>query len=364
MRNFHRLPFSVSTQVKLRLFRDYTREWIPVWVSQVGRNSTITIADFFAGPGADCEGSPGSPLIVLDELQQSSDLIRSKGARVNLILNEYVAAKAQVLENTMKAQGNCSSICTWKILGLGFEEAFQEVYPSLCSGPNLLILDQQGMKAISDDVFKMILRLPRTDFLFFIASSSIRRFENNPYFQKHLDIPSGAITGATFNDTHRAVTEHYRSLATECCDNYFLSSFSIKKGSNIYGLVFGSHHHVGLLKFLRVCWKADPVRGEANFDIDSDQYDPNEPHLFAEMDRPKKLTVFQDITKSKILAGCLASDREVYLHTLQEGFLPSEGKKVLRSLLRNGHIRVLGGQARVSPEGFKSPRRLEVLRRD
>ena len=361
-RNFHQNPFDEGTRVKLGLFRDYTREWLPVWLSQASPNEPITVADFFAGPGKDSEGVAGSPLIVLRELRQSSDLIEEKRAKVRLLLNEASGAKADDLRTTMDSQSIPSSLCSWAVQNLEFEDAFAEVYPKLSDGPSLLILDQQGMKEVSDEVFKRILSLPRTDFLFFIASSSIRRFESHPYFQKHLKIPKGAITSATFNDTHRAVKQYYRDVATADGDQYFLGSFSIKKGSNIYGLIFGSSHPLGLEKFLRICWKADPERGEANFDIDEDQLDSSAPHLFSEMDQPRKLTMFQRDVRARILAGKLTTDRDVYLDALQEGFLPAKGKAVLRELLKSGQIRVEGGQQpRVSMTGYGDPRSLEVV---
>lgn len=360
-RNFHRAAFDEGTKVKLGLFRDYTREWLPVWLSQARPQTPITIGDFFAGPGADSEGAPGSPLIVLEELRQSSELIREKGARVKLLLNEASKSKAKSLRRTMEAQEVPTGLCAWEVNSLKFEEAFAAAIPTLDRGPTLLILDQQGMKEVSDAVFTTILNLPRTDFLFFIASSSIRRFETHPYFQKHLRIPSGSISSTTFNDTHRAVTQYYRRLATAAGNEYFLGSFSIKKGSNIYGLIFGSHHPLGLEKFLRVCWKADPERGEANFDIDDDRLDPDAPRLFPEMDRPRKLTVFQQETQVRILRGELASDRDVYIHTLQEGFLPSDGKAVVRELVKSGQVKVAGGQPRVSRLGYDEPRSLEIL---
>jgi len=360
-RNFHRTAFDEATKAKLRLFRDYTREWLPVWLSHARPQTPITIGDFFAGPGVDSEGVPGSPLVVLEELRQSSNLIRQKGARVKLLLNEASKSKARSLRETMEAQEVPTSLCTWEVHSLTFEDAFASMIPDLGGGPTLLILDQQGMREVSDAVFTTILNLSRTDFLFFIASSSIRRFETHPYFQKHLRIPRGAISGTTFNDTHRAVTQYYRGLAPAGGDDYFLGSFSLKKGSNIYGLIFGSHHPLGLEKFLRVCWKADPERGEANFDIDADQLNRDAPRLFPEMDRPRKLTVFQRETKDRILSGQLASDRDVYVHTLQEGFRPSDGRAVLRDLVQSGQVKVTGGKPRVSRLGYDEPRSLEVL---
>jgi hypothetical protein len=254
-----------------------------------------------------------------------------------------------------------TSLCEYEVTSLDFDHAFEALYPKLQGGPNLLILDQQGMKAISDEVFKRILALSRTDFLFFIASSSIRRFEEHPDFQKHLKIPKGAISGSTFNDTHRAVTSYYRQLAAKASEQFFLGNFSIKKGSNVYGLIFGSHHPLGLEKFLRVCWKTDPERGEANFDIDDDRLDAATPHLFPEMDQPKKLTVFQQALRSKILEGKLGTDGDVYIEALQEGFLPADAKSVLRTLAREKRVLVSGGQPRVSKTGYAEPRNLEVV---
>jgi len=359
-RDFHRTAFDEGTKVKLGLFRDYTSEWLPVWLSMVGPQTPITIGDFFAGPGTDSEGVPGSPLIVLAELRKFSGLIREKGARIKLLLNEADRSKARSLRETMEAQEVPMSLCTWEVHCRSFEDEFDAVFPTLGGGPNLLILDQQGMREVSDSVFTRILNLPRTDFLFFIASSSIRRFETHPYFQNHLRIPKGTISGTTFNDTHRAVTQYYRGLAATAGADCFLGRFSIKKGSNVYGLIFGSRHPLGLEKFLRICWKADPERGEANFDIDDDRLNPDAPRLFEEMNQPKKVTVFQRETKDRILSGELTSDRDVYVHTLQEGFLPSDGKDVVRDLVKSGQVRVIGGQARISGTGYADPRRLEI----
>lgn len=79
------------------------------------------------------------------------------------------------------------------------------------------------------------------------------------------------------------------------------------------------------------------------------------------MDQPKKLTMFRKNLRLKILNGDLDTDRSVYLDTLQEGFLPADGKSLLKELIKSGHVRVVGGQPRVSMQGYGAPRHLEVL---
>ncbi len=113
---------------------------------------------------------------------------------------------------------------------------------------------------------------------------------------------------------------------------------------------------------MRLCWKVDPQRGEANFDIDQDNLDSQIPHLFPEMDKPQKLNLFQEKIEAEILRGEITSDKAVFIASLDEGMLPKHGREVLRSLIRKGKVRVLGGgRPRVSIHGFFEARELEVV---
>jgi three-Cys-motif partner protein len=361
--NFHNKPFDQGTRVKLDLFAKYVEAWLPVFLSIGTRPRKLTIVDFFAGPGKDADGSDGSPLVLLREIRKYTRIVESQGSTISLELNEANTKKAKKLQTVMEEQQIPRRLCTWKVYSQQFEEAFARLYPTLQKGPNLIFLDQQGMKFISDSVFRQMTALPQTDFIFFIASSFIRRFSAHPYFKKHLAIPSGSISGRSFNDTHRVVTDYYRGLTSEIAD-YFIGSFSIKKNSNLYGLVFGSQHPKGLEKFLRICWKIDPDRGEANFDIDDDGLDARNPHLFPEMDIAKKVALFQHRLELSLLHGEIKTDGEVYLRCLKDGMLPMHGKSVVMLLKKSSSIRVQSNkQPRVSIEGFRSPRELEVITR-
>lgn len=362
MANFHQQPFDEGTATKLSLFATYAREWLPVFVCPRRRGATVTIVDFFAGPGRDITGREGTPLLLLRTIREFSEQISKNEIKVRLLLNEAAKRKADVLRAVMDDHDVPTELCTWSVHNLAFEDAFQNFIPELKAGPNLLLLDQQGMKFISDDVFRSLISLQSTDFAFFIASSFIRRFRDHKHFKRYLPVPGETIQGRKFGEIHRAVTDHYRTLVP-AQRRMFLAQFSIRKGANIYGLIFGSGHILGIDKFLRACWEIDPDRGEANFDIDGDAIDGARPFLFSEMNVPRKVTRFSYSLRSKLLTGDLVSDADVYEECLKEGMLPRHGREVLTAMIKAGEVLVESGkQPRVSQDGYKGPRRLEVTK--
>ncbi len=149
--DFHNRPFDEGTRVKLRLFGEYLRAWLPVFVE--GGAERINIVDLFAGPGVDTEGHHGSPLIALKEIRKYTESIRARQSRVSLLLNEKVKKKAVALRTALSNQEVPDQLCRWVVDDLPFEEAFDKYCAKLDGSANLLFLDQSGMKFISDCVF-------------------------------------------------------------------------------------------------------------------------------------------------------------------------------------------------------------------
>jgi len=173
----------------------------------------------------------------------------------------------------------------------------------------------------------------------------------------HFDRPLTIMEMPYFH-SHRAVVSYYRSLIPESA-NRFIGGYSIKKNGNIHGLVFGSGHHLGMEKWLKSSWKKDPVRGEANFDIDGDNLDPHQGSLFPEIDRPTKLKRFEESLEKLILCGKIKTDAEVYLYSLREGCLSDHAREVIRQLKLKGLL--AKGRHRVSKDSVNDPRPLAVL---
>lgn len=340
-RDIHKKAFDEGTKAKLAIFNDYLKEWLPVFLA---RNeiiwNTINIFDFFAGPGSDSSNTSGSPLIILDELQPYFDKIITKKLNVNLYFNEYDTKKYEELISKVLPDDRDLHPYSITVESLDFKIAFEKYYPKMSdkNSANLLFLDQTGIKQINEDIFQKIINLKQTDFLFFISSSTIKRFSEHPAILKYFKLDQSEIEKTPYHKIHRLVLEYYRSLIP-VGKNFHLAPFSLKKNAGIYGLIFGSSHLLGIEKFISTCWGIDKERGEANFDIDDDNLKQGQFDLFTgKVAKPKKVDFFEKDFETKILSGELQTDSDIYMFTLLNGFLPEHARNIIKKMIINRKI--------------------------
>lgn len=334
-KNLFRKPFDEGTLFKLKLYRDYLKEWVPVFVSRKETIwTTVQIFDFFACQGKDSRDEPGSPLIALEIVKSFELLIIEKKINFILHFNELEEEKFKSLVECLEGIEGHFKIKTYK---KDFQTLFLESFESMKRSANFLFLDQNGIKEINTVLFSKLLTLKQTDFLFFISSSYFKRFAKTPEFQKHFPFDPIEMQNIDYFHIHRKVLAHYKSLIP-IDKKYYLAPFSIKKGPNIYGLIFGTEHTLGIEKFLQIAWKNDKLRGEANYDIDSEKIDLKAPSLFAEFNKPSKRDLFERNFIQKILSGNLTNRYDAYLYTLDEGFLLKDANVILRKMKLENQI--------------------------
>ena len=356
--------FDDVTITKLDIYARYLQEWLPVPLSGRMYVKEAVIYDLFCGPGADATGVQGSPLRAKAVIEKNEDTIRDRDIPVRLVFNDYEPKYISSLRGhlgTEIAGQDGPTLATVRY----HSEAFQDLFPRLMeemsgSSANLLFIDQFGMTNVSEEIFRAIHSLKKTDVLFFVSSDWFRRFAGRPE-AADWGISKEDVSSVQYSHIHRFVTDHFRRLVG---GDYFVAPFSLKKGSNIYGLVFASHSELGLRKFLDVAWEKDPYSGEANFDLFGDHGENKDQ---VSMFDTSKVLSFQTELKDLILSGAFASDYDIYIHMLQRGFIPKHAKPVLSELragsspkiefLENG-VRV---RHRFSQDCVKQPRQLIVI---
>lgn len=336
--NLFREPFDEGTMRKLYLYRHYVEAWLPVFLHQ--SLDRIQIFDFFAGQGNDKDGKPGSPLIALQQIRSARDSYfkATPPPPVHLYLNEYKKCNFDHLCGVCDAcedKGNATVHYSNK----DFRVVFNEWLPLMRERnvANLVFLDQNGVKFITPEVFRSITSIARTDFLFYISSSHINRFKDDPNIVGNTPVTDDDLAKMNGKNVHRIVRDAYRRILPDP-SNYYLASFSIKKGGNVFGLIFGSGHPLGMEKFLNLAWKVDPLTGEADYDIDDDGIIIGQPSLFEEFNKPTKKKKFNSTFRNAVLNGDLKTTRDAYLYTLKEGFPPEEARIVVSQMMAEGLI--------------------------
>jgi three-Cys-motif partner protein len=337
--DLHKKPFDEGTIVKLSLYKNYIKEWLPVFLRSNSQFRCINIFDFFCGPGEDDQGQKGSPLITLEILDQYIEHIKKYDITVSLFFNDKRKKKVLKLKEHISQLYPDEPPFKFSFSYKDFDSFFKKSIHLMedRDSANFLFLDQNGIKHITEEIFQIIVNIETTDFLFFISSSTLCRFNDNPDIKKYICIPKEILSASEYCHIHRCVLEYYRSLIPENRE-YYLSPFSIKKGANIYGLIFGTGHLLGIDKFVNQCWKIDPHTGDSNFDIDNDNIDEDQMSLFPEIDRPKKIQGFEKELKDAILCKKLNTNTEIYKYTLFNGFKAEQARKVVAKLIQDGHI--------------------------
>lgn len=340
-KDFHTDGFDEQTELKLDIFRKYIKEWLPVFLSKKTYGQ-VNIYDFFAGPGHDNDGNQGSPLIIIEEVQNyltNESVPKADGVKIKLYFNDDKKLKYQELKRHIES---CQKAMPFscEVENKDFKDAFAERIAELQSKDtaNLVILDQCGIKHITAEIFKALVNCSTTDVMFFVSSSTIKRFCTEPAVTNYFpDIDEGQVKNTDATAVHRLICDEYNKMIPKE-KSYYLVPFSIKKGSNIYGIIFGTSSVFGLKKFLDVCWVMDGITGEANYNIDNDPF-WKEPSLFPEDNVIKKEFTFQENLVKYISEG-KRTNVDLYKFILTNGFLPKHAAEYLKLWQKKGVLDV------------------------
>ena len=353
-KDINKSEYTEGTKLKLEIFRECFREWFPVFIHNPFVKQ-IYVYDLFAGSGVDAVGNIGSPLILLseargDKKQHCRHLSSSKAPVVVFGFNEKEQQKYLELGNNVEAnlkECRCRCIldkCPFEnnvhirqgdFQDLLSDKRFLEILANKEYG-KFILLDQYGFSQIEDDVFNKLVESPKTDFIFFIASSFVKRFKDMPAVTAYFDKDKILYDETQPKECHRVIANYFRNLIPRNRE-YYLHSFTIKKGTNYYGLIFGTNHTFGMEKFLRVCWKEDALGGESNCNINNDY---EEGSLFYDSSVSNKRTEVKSLLIGHILSGAITDNITGMKLTMRLGCEPKVFVEVIDELLKEDKIKV------------------------
>ena len=352
VKNINNKPFDESTKLKLKIFGECFKVWLPVFIHDKFTKQ-VFIYDFFAGSGTDIDGVFGSPLILLEEAKGENKKYCSKaGKKITFIFNENIKKKNIELSKNVRnyiagcqKENQCSKcVYEYKVKKDDFKTVFkdektQAILKNKAYG-KFILLDQYGFKEIDKDIFLELVNSPKTDFIFFISSSFIKRFKEHPNTKIHIDTEQLNFDESYPKKCHRIIADYFKSLLPKDKE-YYVHHFTIQKENkgNYYGLIFGTNHTFGMEKFLKVCWSKDRFSGESNCNINNDFEIGT---LFYDESSSRKIDQIKKEIKNVILAGEIRDNISGFKYTMQKGCEPSLFTKVVKELERKEKIRRCG----------------------
>lgn len=354
-KDLHEKPFDEGTLKKLDIFEAYTKQWLPTFIMN-NFESDIYIFDLFAGPGYSVTGQEGSPIRILKQVNNQIGNIFSRNKKVCVLFNEYDKDKVEKLKKACESFCNnhaelkraiASKHVQYKILNTDVALLFPKVKTYLGKHPLLLFLDQNGIKFMSDTYLQPLLNAKKVDFLFYLSSSYFNRFGNTDEFKNIIDIDLKKAKEAPYKYIHRSILKQLREKIPVNCPTR-LYPFTIKKGCNVYGIIFGASHPRGVEKFLQTAWAENNINGEANFDIDDDR-NKGQADLFGYVELTKIMKFRQEIRQA-ILDGTLENNRDAFDFALNQGHLPSHAADEIKMMKKEKLISYNGRSPLVTYE--------------
>ena len=346
-KDFHNSKFDKGTQSKLEVFKEYFKESFPVFLHSPFFDE-IFIYDFFAGQGLNDKGEHGTAFNILNEIKPYCDEIRKSKKKVYIILNDKQVSevlKSNVLDFFKTCKTNCSGDCVFSedenliVRAEDFETYFAKIYPAMLKrkkAAKLLYLDPFKF-VIDSDLFQKLINIPSADFICFMPSFFLRRFPNEPAFNKYIDTSKIDFEESKPAHCHRVIADYFKTLVPSDKE-YFMGCFSIKKDSGYNGLLFGSNHTFGAEKFQKVCWKIDDVTGEADYNIDRELTYDKQGVLFEYEKIPMKIKQFNLDLENEIVSGKIKTDIDAYKYALKNRCLVKHAAERLKELIKEGKI--------------------------
>lgn len=116
---------------------------------------------------------------------------------------------------------------------------------------NNVPVDQNGVKFLSNKYLLSLEKTEMTDFLYFVSSSYLWRFGSTNEFKNYINFNLEDAKNNPYTFIHRYLINQLKDNLTPS-SKLQLYSFTLKKGANIHGIIFGAKHPKALEKFLDI----------------------------------------------------------------------------------------------------------------
>lgn len=360
------LPHS---QAKLDLYKSYLEKYLPILTLAKGI-SKINVYDIFCGSGIYEDGNIGSPLIAVECVRKTNELMdQNKWAKkpVTLSINDGERGKIDNVKNLFKdVEIENLSLAFFNLdADEMLDNVISEVNDFSNKERNLVFVDPYGYSKVDKEKILRLLKNGHTEIVLFLPVMHMYRFseiaildQERKCYDDLRKFINDFLPNQSFGSVFDFINAITKAISFEA--NYFSCSHYIERGKgNYYAVFFITSHIYGLERMLEVKWKADPSKGKGFMKEDWGLFEDQrvEYNKAIQLEFLKGLIV-QGMRKSNIGV----SNIDLYRLALTNEFLPKHVNQVLKEMKkekrlvttdRNGILKDFGNATYIDFEYFR-----------
>jgi three-Cys-motif partner protein len=334
-----------QSRIKSRIVAKYFWAWAQVITSALkGKTDRIAYVDLFAGPGKYEDGTPSTPIILLQTAIKHPPLRKM----LVTIFNDKTAGFAESLQANIDAIPGIETL-KYKPLVKNEEVGHRivEDFQRTNLIPTFLFVDPWGYKGLSIALLNSVLRNWGCDCVFFFNYNRINAGLNNDVVREHMnelfgEQKAGAIrkkaAGLSPDEREAAIVEELSLALKERGINYVLPfTFKTERGTRTtHHLIFASKHFRGyeIMKEIMAKESSEQDQGVASFGY----FLASEKHqMLFEFVRP--LSDLEDMLLAEFAGQELTMYKVYERHNVGRRYIKSNYKKALGKLEAEGKVR-------------------------
>jgi three-Cys-motif partner protein len=334
-----------QSEVKAEIVRKYFWRWAKIIANQVRRHGRdeIGYVDLFAGRGRYEDGTPSTPILILESAISDPLISQFLVAK----FNDENPDNAKALEDEISKIPNVNHLKHKPVVRNVVVDDTLAPRFERWNVPTLFFLDPWGYKGISLKLIKALLRPWGCDCIFFFNYNRINQHLSNPIFTDNMNAFFGkeradslraSLHGKSPEERQSIIINEMKAALAELGGKhsieYYFKATSGKKTSHF--LIFASKNPLGYDKMKEIM-AAESTRAEqgvASFGfnpLDKQRSDPMFP-LFTPLDDLAELLIND-------LAGRTVTMEEIYReHALGRNFTFKNYQDALKKLEAEGKI--------------------------
>lgn len=326
------------SEIKVEFLKKYLEKYLSIMM--VGKYfNQIDIFDLFCGEGIYTNKGKGSPIVILETINNLCQNKESENYKIrfNCNFNDIDKTKIKKLEENISQKDLKNSfIGEINFSNQDYSEIVSNItekFKHFQNNKTFIFIDPYGYKNIKITEIEKLLENKNSEVLLFLPTQFMFRFIEKSSPECLIDFIEELVPKEQWPRSNTGIDfiVNLNEILKKKFSNFFVDNFIITRSTNSYFcLFFFTSHIYGLEKMIETNWDLDINYGRGASGIKKSLFDKTN----SEPDTSKLKSLLIDFLKIE------KTNKDIYEFTLRSKYLPKHAKIVLKELQKSNKLNI------------------------